>query len=127
MAKETLSIPGFNKGMFVVWDMYTQAAFKVNVTLKDTVKTYVENSKQTREIEPALAHGSAWMQGDNLAITIDIPQSPKFEHPMYQNTIFTPKGKVAGYVVTICVEDQPGGDDDYNDLLVTLTAWHAKG
>ncbi|MEA3427856.1 MAG: hypothetical protein U9Q84_01270 [Thermodesulfobacteriota bacterium] len=80
MATQTYVVPNFTKGLFMVWNMFTQAAFDICVTLKDDSTTYVDHKcKAGRDIDPPLAGGHSFIEGDNLKIVVDIPQSSEIK------------------------------------------------
>lgn len=125
MAQKTYVIPNFNKGLFMAWSLFTQAAFTINVTLKDSSKTYVNASKTSTNIEPPLSVGNAAIAGDNLQVTVDIPQSSSIKASINSYTISREDGRAVGYGFNLAVEDS--NDQDYNDLYVSLVCWLTKG
>jgi hypothetical protein len=126
MATRTYGIPNFTKGLFMAWNMYTQAAFNICVTLKDDSTTYVDHKcKASMDIDPPLAEGHSFIEGDNLKIVVDIPQSSEIKSSVNAYIITRPDGMAEGYGFNLSVEDQT--DEDYNDLYVSLVAWKHKG
>lgn len=122
--KRECNIP-IPKGYFMSWFVTTQAAFKVTVTLKDNKKTYFSASKQNTHIDPPLAYGYDTIHGDNLKITIDIPQSSQILGQPHSNDITTDDGTVVGKEFNLCLEDS--NDKDYNDVAINVVAWKSKG
>ncbi|MEI8396679.1 MAG: hypothetical protein WCF85_18250 [Rhodospirillaceae bacterium] len=125
MATKTFLVPNFSAGLFMCWDMYTQAGYRINVTLKDSATTYVNASKQSTSIMPALAEGNSNINGSNLQIIVDIPQSSSIQPSLNAYTIARPDGSIAGYGFNLNIEDAT--DQDYNDLYISMTAWKSKG
>lgn len=125
MATKTYAIPNFEKGLFMCWNMYTQAAYQITVTLKDSSGTYLTQSKQSTSINPALAEGNSYINGDNLMLVVNIPQSSEIKASINSYTITRPDGQAAGYGFNLLVEDST--DEDYNDLYITMAAWMHKG
>lgn len=125
MATKTYSVPNFTKGLFMSWGMYTQAAFKISVTLKDSAKTYVNASRANTNIDPPLSLSNSTIAGNNMQITVDIPQSSNIKASINSYNITRDDGTPVGYGFNLSVEDS--NDDDYNDLYVTMVAWISKG
>lgn len=113
------------KGYFMSWFVTTQAAFKITVTLKDNSKTYFSASKQSTNIAPPLACSYGTICGDDLKITVDIPQSRKIFGGPHSNDITTDDGTVVGKEFNLCLEDSD--DKDYNDAAISIIAWKSKG
>ncbi len=107
------------------WFVTTQAAFKVTVTLKDSSREYFSKSKQNTNIDPPLACSYSTVYGDNLKITVDIPQSSQILGGPHSNDITTDDGTVVGKEFNLCLEDS--GDKDYNDVAISIIAWKSKG
>ena len=78
------------KGYFMSWFVTTQAAFKITVTLKDSSKEYFSESKQSTNIDPPLACSYSTVFGDNLKITVNIPQSSQILGGSHSNDITEP-------------------------------------
>lgn len=125
MATKTYSIPNFDKGLFMAWEMFTQAAYTITVTLKDSAKTYVHATESSTHIDPPLAQGNAAIEGTGLSLQVDIPQSSAIKASINSYTISREDGRAVGYGFNLCVEDS--GDQDYNDLYVSLVCWLTKG
>ncbi|KYK33293.1 MAG: hypothetical protein AYK19_14195 [Theionarchaea archaeon DG-70-1] len=118
----TIQIPNFPPTWYMTWDMYTMAAYKICVTLKDSSKTYVNNACQaSTNPEPPLARGRDKIAGNNLQIAFDIPQAKHIIYYIHQYTIPRLNGKPAGHGFVLGVEDWT--DADYNDLFVSMVCW----
>lgn len=113
------------KGYFMSWFVTTQAAFKITVTLKDNSKTYFSASKQSTNIAPPLSCSYDTICGDDLKITVDIPQSRQIFGGPHSNDITTDDGTVVGKEFNLCLEDSD--DKDYNDVAISIIAWKSKG
>ena len=128
MAERKLSLEGFQKGQFFSWFITTQAANKITVTLRDEAKTYVSASKQSTKIDPPLSSGSAIMAGNNLEVNIKAEPSEKVEAWFNNMKICSAtSGKSVGSFFVLAGEDQIGGDEDYNDICISVVAWNKKG
>ena len=122
--KREFNVP-IPKGYFMSWFVTTQAAFNITVTLKDNSTTYFSESKQSMDIDPPLACGYSTVHGDDLKITVDIPQSSQILGGPHSNDITTDDGTVVGKEFNLCLEDS--GDKDYNDVAISIIAWKTKG
>lgn len=95
------------------------------MTLKDSKTKYFSESKQSVNIDPPLACKYSLVQGDNLKITVDIPQSDNILGAPHSNDITTEDGTVVGKEFNLCLEDS--SDKDYNDVAISIIAWKCKG
>lgn len=129
MSKRTLTIEGFHKGQFISWFMTTQAANKITVKLYDDSKVYVDQSKQSTSIVPPLAEGHSFLEGNNLKL--DITAEPNSSDILAwfnnMNISSATTAKTVGNFFVLAGEDQPGGDEDYNDICISITGWNKKG
>ena len=125
MATKTIKISSFPKGYYMSWTVTTQAAFAVTVKLFDETKVYFEKTKQSMDINPPLAQGADFVNGTNLQVKIDIPQSAVIKNIINSYNMVNSDGVVIGYGYTIGIEDQT--DEDYNDACILLVAWKRKG
>lgn len=125
MASKTFYVPNFFKGYFMTWNMNTQAAFKITVKLEDSSKTYVNNSDSSTNIDPPLAQGNSMIAGDNLKLTVSVPQSSELKASINSYNITRDDGMIVGYGFNLCLEDS--NDNDYNDLYVSMACWKTKG
>ncbi len=125
MASRTFNISSFPKDYFMSWFVTTQAAYLVNAKLFDNSKTYFQNSKQSTNINPPLAQGAETIQGNNIQIIIDEPQSSNLSASINAYNITNDSGSVVGYGYNISIEDQ--SDNDFNDVCISLVAWRNKG
>lgn len=128
MASRTLYLEGFQKGQFLSWFITTQAANKITVRLYDDKKEYFNKSKQSTNIAPPLSEGYSMIAGDNLKIDILAEPAEKVE-AWFNNMKITSatSGKTVGEYFVLAGEDQINGDEDYNDICISLTAWNKNG
>lgn len=95
------------------------------MTLRDSRRTYFTQSKRSTRISPPLALGSDFVQGEELTVIVDIPQSVSLKGVPHSNDIVTDLGNLVGKEFTLCLEDS--GDDDYNDVAVSIIGWRNAG
>ncbi|MFY0629471.1 MAG: hypothetical protein JXR05_03760 [Flavobacteriaceae bacterium] len=107
------------------WFVTTQAAYLVNAKLFDNSKTYFEKSKQSININPPLAQGAEIIQGNNIRMIIEEPQSSNLRASINAYNITNDSGSVVGYGYNISIEDYL--DEDFNDVCISLVAWRNKG
>ena len=124
----TIDLSHLPNGWYMKWDMYTQAAREITVTLRDsdTAHTYVDRkSRQSMELG-AVAQGHAYILGEKLELRIDIPGAT-LDVDSYSESYFTlgRPGNIVGHGYAIALEDAK--DDDFNDLYATIVAWKSKG
>ena len=82
---------------------------------------YVEKSKASVNIEPPLAQGSAFLEGDGLKLEISSSGKEELQIWFNMSDITTTKGKCVGKVFTLVGEDYI--DEDFNDIYVSISAW----
>ena len=121
MASRTMEISGITRGQYMSWFVTTQAANLISVRLYDDSTTYFNASKQSIDINPPLAIGSSFVQGDRLRL--EITSSGYNSIKVWHNTsdISTDSGRRVGKVFVLSGEDYI--DDDYNDVYVSISAW----
>lgn len=125
MASHTFNIPVFQQGWFMEWSMFLQAAYTWTATLKDDAFVYVDNVSASGTDFVKLAQGSAIIQGNNLQLILSVTSNTlKFISPV-QGVVSDTSGNTKGMLWSIVGED--GTDDDYNDILVQMTAWVSRG
>lgn len=122
--KVTIALDSFRKGEYLSWFVTTQAAYEVEITLKDDKKVYFKGKKKSVNIEPPLAVGNCQYTGKNLVLEISIPQSEDIKAIPSMSTIITDTGKVVGQSFTCCGEDWT--DNNYNDFYVNIVGWEKK-
>lgn len=109
---------------FVVVSMTTQAAFKINAAIADDNNTYFNESRQSTEAIPVISK-SFYINGENIVLTIDVPQSFRLDVRMNVMDIKNESGVLISRTISIVAEDSY--DYDYNDLLLTISAWRSEG
>lgn len=107
-----------------MWNWTSQAGFKFKVTLKDNVKTYVSQSRQSTNPLPVLS-GGALVKGSKMLLKIDCPQARKLKCIPVSQNIVDPVSGVVSWNYTVVGED--AGDNDYNDVWFSITFWRRKG
>ena len=128
MASRTIKLSNIKPNTYLSWFATTQAAFEVEMTLKDNKTTYFKAKRRSRDINPPLAIGSGWYKGNDLEITINVPEAREEHFKTFINTftLLTPEqGIEVGYSFTCCGEDQT--DMDYNDFYISVMAWKSNG
>lgn len=125
MATKQLTLGNFVKGDHILWFATTQALNKVTITLSDNKKRYFHASKESKSITPPLSQGHDTLVGDELTLTIDIPNSKEIKTWFNNTSILSPEGKTVGESFTLCAEDDI--DDDYDDVQVSVIGWKKKG
>lgn len=125
MAQKIFNIDAFPQGYYMSWFVTTQAAYKIQATLQDDRKTYFSGSKTSTKIEPPLAQGAGFLEGSQLRLTVDIPQSRRIDSSINTYVITSDTGNIVGFGYNISIEDQD--DRDYNDVCISLVAWKNKG
>ena len=125
MAQKVFNIDSFPTGYYMSWFVTSQAEFLVTVTLSDSNGTYFSQSKQSTDINPPLAQGASSINGNNLQLTVSIPQSTAMSNSVNSYNITRQDGTAVGYGFNISIED--GTDNDFNDVFISLVAWATKG
>ena len=120
-AKKTIYLDRIKKGQFMSWFITTQAANRIHVKLYDDNHVYVNDSKQSRNIEPPLSQGSAFVYGYNLKMDISLDCNTEIKTWLNMSDISSVEGKCVGESFSLAGEDQT--DDDYNDIYVSISAW----
>lgn len=116
-----VTLPEIKSGMFMQYFLTTQAGDSHTITLKDDVKIYFSKeteytgSRQFRIEEK----GGNKVKGNNLTITLEkeclpiVTMSELCDGPIKK-----------GVTYTVVFEDQMQGDNDYNDICVSVIAWN---
>lgn len=109
----------------MLWAWTTQAGNTFNVTLKDSVTTYINNAaRASTDPLPVIAGGSA-VNGSGLALTINCAQASSLRCIATSNNIVDPTLGVVATTYTVIGED--AGDNDYNDVYFSVTFWKGRG
>ncbi|MDR2166900.1 MAG: hypothetical protein LBE35_03490 [Clostridiales bacterium] len=127
MANKTIKLSNIKPGTYLSWFATTQAAFETKMVLKDNKKVYFDATRKSTNINPPMAIGSAWYEGEGLEIYIEVSDAQQIDLNAFINTftLLTPEGEEVGYSFTCCGEDQH--DKDYNDFYLNVMAWKGKG
>lgn len=129
MAKKTLTLEGFKKGQFMSWIVTSQAANMIKVKLSDeTGHIYFDKSKASTFIEPPIAQGSDFIYGNQVKLELESVNSEVLNAWFNNSMILSAtSGNSVGKCFVLAGEDQKGGDEDYNDVYVNITAWNSRG
>ncbi len=122
MTQKNYNVEVVKKGQYMSWFVTTQAANKITVKLFDEKKVYFEASKQSVNINPALAQGDSFVEGEHLELLIISSGSKEIKISPNSSEILSSVGKKVGEVFTLAAED--GDDEDFNDVFVVLSAWN---
>lgn len=112
-------------GDYISWICTTQAANRVQVVLKDSLHTYINEEKQSINIDPPLSVDHARMIGENLQLSVIEfgKQVKKFQKSV--SLLSTDDGTPIGSIISLAYEDED--DDDYNDIYFNIVAWRTQG
>ena len=116
-----LEIP---ENYFVIVSMTTQAAFQITVSITDSDNTYFNESRQSTEAIPIISK-SFYTKSDMAELVIDVPQSVRLDVRMDTMDIKSDSEELINKTISLVTEDSY--DYDYNDLLLTISAWKSKG
>lgn len=113
------------EGYFMCWNFTTQAANTVHVVLYDDAGTvYMDEVRRSTEPMPMIS-GNAYMNGKQLFLKIDIPESSCVEVRKNSWDIVGQEGELLARSIVILAEDYI--DYDYNDVQISLCAFRYKG
>lgn len=126
MAQQTFNL-GFVQGNYIYWNWTTQAANLVIVRLQDSKQVYIDNAtrQSTDPLNPAPLSGGSIMMGDDLSLTIDIPDSNTLIPILSVSNIKGPNPQTGIQIFNIAIED--GTDNDYNDVWFSIVGWSQEG
>ena len=121
MVSITKDLGAITKGQYMSWFITTQAANRINVKLYDSVKTYVNSNKASIHIDPPLAQGAAFVEGDHLKLEISSSGWNDLKTCHNMSDILTDACTPVGKSFSLAGEDYT--DNDYNDVYVSISAW----
>jgi hypothetical protein len=127
-AKKTIKLSNIKPGEYISWFVTTQAANMITVRLYDSEITYFSNFKESTNIEPPLAQGSAHYTGTDLAVDIEVTgrwSGNDISTFLDTFTLLTPQKVEIGHSFTCCGEDST--DNDYNDVYINVMGWSKQG
>ncbi len=126
MAQQTFNL-GFAQGNYIYWNWTTQAANQVIVRLQDSKQVYINNASRqsTNPLVPTPISGGSVMAGNDLSLTIDIPNSSTLVPILTVSNVQGPGSQTGIQVFNIAIED--GTDKDYNDVWFSIVGWNKKG
>lgn len=123
----TYELEQFPKGYFLAWNVSTQCANTVNVSLKVGNTEYFSANKTDSNAKLQLiGQGSRVHDCDGTPVlTITINESSEIKSSFTSGAINDQRARKIGYVYDFCLED--GIDDDYNDVYINIVGWAKKG
>jgi hypothetical protein len=128
------STGGFNTsldapaGAFVFVNFTTQADFTYTVVITDSAGSeYFKETRQSRLIEPPVLKSFQIDHADlNIQVTVEAPVPSVTLRVRYSDLIVTgPDGTEIARTDTFVGEDY--NDEDWNDLLLSITWWKHAG
>lgn len=127
MASATFELEEFHQGYFLAWEVLTQCAYTVQVSLAINGKTYFSKEKTNASTELQLiSQGSAdYIDNGTPILTITVNESTILKPSLRSDTITDQRARKVGSFYVICIED--AGDDDFNDVYVNIVGWAKKG
>ena len=123
----TYELEQFPKGYFLAWNVSTQCANTVNVSLKVGNTEYFNVNKTDSNAKLQLiGQGSRVHDCDGTpGLTITINESSEIKSSFTSGAINDQRARKIGYVYDFCLEDKI--DDDYNDVYINIVGWAKKG
>lgn len=112
------------KDYYMCFGFTTQAANRVYIKLYDEVETYLSTERQSTEPAPMVT-GDSRVKGNMMKLKLEIPASSRIEIRKNKWDITGPDGEILARTIVFLVEDYI--DYDYNDVILTITAWKEKG
>ncbi|MEM1329440.1 MAG: hypothetical protein AAGG07_02645 [Planctomycetota bacterium] len=125
MATSTIPLPAIDQNWYMSWYMATQAANQICVTLSDSVVTYVNNACRQSTSFGVLSQGFDLVAGTSVQIAVDVPNSSNIRVQNQPVVVPNSSGTTIAQGYVLCYEDS--GDQDFNDLYVSIMAWRSKG
>ena len=116
-----LKIP---EGYYVLWEFTTQAGYEYVMILKDRTsgKVYCEERRKSVSIDP-IRSGQFRTESADTVLAIRVTESGGVDFRCADLTI--EKNEIITKSYTFVAEDW--NDDDYNDMLLHITAWRTLG
>ena len=116
-----LKIP---EGYYVLWEFTTQAGYEYVMILKDQTsgKVYCEERRKSVSIDP-IRSGQFRTESADTVLVIRVTESGGVDFRCADLTI--EKNEIITKSYTFVAEDW--NDDDYNDMLLHITAWRTLG
>lgn len=112
-------------GSVMSWFMATQAAFNICVTLKDSNTTYVNGVCRSNTNFGQLSEGFQQVAGTNLTLTVTIDSAANIQVVNQPISVPDGNGNIVGSGYVLLFEDS--GDNDFNDLYVSIMSWKQAG
>ena len=125
MATSTIPLSAIDQTWYMSWYMATQAANNICVTLNDSAKTYVNNACRQSTTFGVLSSGFDLVAGTGMKIVVDIAASSNIQVKNQPVVVPNASGTTIAQGYVLCYED--AGDQDFNDLYISIMAWRSKG
>ena len=126
MASQKYILTEIKKGYNLSWYVCSQCYYAGTIKLyDDTGKVYFTCSKTSGSTSyQSLAQGHDDFTGNELYLSVEIPQSTKIQQSITANSVTDAHAVKVGQVYGFCIEDST--DEDYNDFISTWWAGQKK-
>ncbi len=127
MASQKYILMEIKKGYNLSWYVCSQCYYTGTIKLyDDTGKVYFTCSKTSGSTSyQSLAQGHDDFTGNELYLSVEIPQSTKIQQSITANSVTDAHAVKVGQVYGFCIEDY--NDEDYNDFYIDVVGWAKKG
>ena len=127
MASQKYILTEIKKGYNLSWYVCSQCYYAGTIKLyDDTGKVYFSCSKTSGSSSyQSLAQGHDDFTGNELYLSVEIPQSTKIQQSITANSVTDAHAVKVGQVYGFCIEDST--DEDYNDFYIDVVGWAKKG
>lgn len=124
MAGRTIILENFKRGQYMSWFVTSQTARTIIVKLYDEKKEYFLGEKKSSKMEPPIAQGNAYIEGEKLELYVEAVDSEQLQIWFNNMEIRSnDMNKRVGNCFVLAGEDYI--DNDYNDICVNITAWNS--
>ena len=126
-ASMSFELEQFQPGYFLAWEVLTQCANTLTVTLQVGNTVYFTASKSNRDTKLQLISQNSRTHDCNGTpiLTVTVNESSALKQSLTSGAINTQRAVKIGYVYDFCIEDST--DDDYNDVYVNIVGWASRG
>lgn len=126
-ASLSFELEQFQQGYFIAWEVLTQCANTVNVTLKAGGKTYfsVDKTNHSSDMQLLSLSSDDYRTSDTMILTVTVNESSRLKQSLTSGAINNDRARKVGYSYSLCIED--AHDDDFNDVYVNIVGWAKKG
>ena len=127
MASQKYILTEIKKGYNLSWYVCSQCYYAGTIKLyDDTGKVYFTCSKTSGSTSyQSLAQGHDDFTGNELYLSVEIPQSTKIQQSITANSVTDAHAVKVGQVYGFCIEDST--DEGYNDFYIDVVGWAKKG